>query len=174
MLPYIKCLPAGTKAELQSCICYLSQLQHCEGLLKACSTTCCCLILLMLHRHRHCVPHTHAAAELCLIMPHVNTKCTHDSNAAKLLGCYSGHAVVPRRAPTARTQAMRSHLVTVQRELAYSRCSTRFTTLSAAHVSSSLKSLSGLPLHACAEQSSCWSMTKRFSCLAHALPICLI
>ena len=47
------------------------------------------------------------------------------------------------------------HLVGTQPEWTYSRCSTRFMTLSAAHVRRFLKSLSGLPLHACAQQSSC-------------------
>jgi len=54
-------------------------------------------------------------------------------------------------------QAMRSHVGSVQYRLTYSRCSARSTILSAAHVRSAFNSLSGLPLHACAEQSSCLS-----------------
>ena len=154
MLPYIKHLPAGTKADAQSCICYLSELQHCEEVLKACSTTSCSVAahtssLCFIQPRRNRVVSDHVSCQLWEL------PAGDDSNAAQLLGCYSGHPAVPRRTPTARAQAMRSHLVCVQPELTYSRCSTRSTTLSAAHVRSPLKSLSGLPLHACTQQHLC-------------------
>lgn len=98
-----------------------------------------------------------------VVSDHVMSQCLFKSflmeTSAVLQSCWDFtvgmQAVVPRHAATARAQAMRSHLVSAHPELTHSRCSTSFTTLSAAQVKSPLKSLSGLPLHACAQQSSC-------------------